>query len=274
MVNMDQPYVRLNNGSRMPLLGLGAYDMHQAEAEKAVGLALEIGYRLIDTAAMYRNEREVGNAIKNSKVPRSEIYLTTKVANEQQGFDETRKAFDESCRLLDVDYIDLYLVHWPVKAKRKETWRALEKLYDEGRVKAIGVANYLIPFLQEMKEYASIIPAVNQVEFSPFLYLHDLLSYCRERTIQLQSYSPLTRGKKFSDPCIQKLAAKHNRTPAQILVRWNLQMGVSTIPKSSTPERLRENFDALGFSLPEEDMQLLNQLNENFRVVDDPMLML
>jgi diketogulonate reductase-like aldo/keto reductase len=270
---MDQPYVRLNNGSRMPLLGLGAYDMHQAEAEKAVGLALEIGYRLIDTAAMYRNEREVGNAIKNSKVPRSEIYLTTKVANEQQGFDETRKAFDESCRLLDVDYIDLYLVHWPIKMKRKETWRALEKLYEEGRVKAIGVANYLIPFLQEMKEYGSIIPAVNQVEFSPFLYLEDLLSYCREQTIQLQSYSPLTRGKKFSDPSIQKLAAKHNRTPAQILVRWNLQMGVSTIPKSSNRERLRENFNALWFSLPEEDMHLLNQLNENFRVVDDPMPM-
>jgi diketogulonate reductase-like aldo/keto reductase len=270
---MEQPVVTLNTGARMPLLGLGVYDMYQQEAEEAVLTALELGYRLIDTAAMYQNEKEVGAAIRRSGIDRHDIFLTTKVANTQQGYNATLKAFDESSRRLNCDYIDLYLVHWPVKGTRKETWLALETLYREGRVKAIGVANYLLPFLHELTGYATIQPALNQVEFSPFLFLEDLYHYCRQQGIQLQSYSPLTRGAKFNNATLIQLAEKYKKTPAQILIRWNLQMSISTIPKSANRKRLEENFGALSFSLNETDLQTLNRLNENFRVVDDPMTM-
>lgn len=271
---MEQPYAILNTGAQMPLLGLGVYDMYGKEAEEAVAMALETGYRLIDTAAMYGNEWEVGAAVRNSAVPRSAIFITTKVNNSQQGYDSALRAFDESMQKLNLDYIDLYLVHWPIKGKRKDTWRALEKLYNEGRVKAVGVANYLMPFLAELQTYATIVPAVNQVEFSPFLYLKDLLEYCKQQSIQLQAYSPLTRGQKFNNPALQSVAGKHGKTPAQILIRWNLEHRVSVIPKSSSRERLKENFDVFDFSLDEADMKLLDGLHENFRVVDDPMDML
>jgi diketogulonate reductase-like aldo/keto reductase len=166
----NQLYTNLNNGCQMPLLGLGVYDMYNREAEQAVLWAFETGYRLIDTAEMYKNETEIGNAVRESGIDRTEIFITTKVNNGDQGFDKTLRAFDESLKKLNIDYIDLYLVHWPIKATRKDTWLALEKLYTEGRVKAIGVANYLIPFLSELESYSSIVPAVNQVEFSPYLY--------------------------------------------------------------------------------------------------------
>lgn len=271
---VDQPYVTLNNGSQMPLLGLGVYDMHGSETEDAVGTALQTGYRLLDTAAMYGNEKEVGNAVRNSGLPRAEIFVTTKVANTQQGFDQTLKAFDESLRKLSIDYIDLYLVHWPIKGTRKDTWKALETLYDKQRVRAIGVANYLVPFLQELETYSSITPAVNQLEFSPFLYLKDVADYCSQRTIQLQSYSPLTRGKKFNDPTLRAVAEQYGKTPAQVLIRWNLEHGVSTIPKSASKTRLQENFDVFDFSLSHEDLKKLDGLHESFRVVMDPMTML
>jgi diketogulonate reductase-like aldo/keto reductase len=271
---MSQLYTELNNGLRMPLLGLGVYDMYDREAEVAVGCALEIGYRLIDTAAMYRNEREIGNAIRASGLPRSEIFLTTKVADPDQGYDATLEAFDESSRKLNCDYIDLYLVHWPLRATRRETWRALETLYAEKRVRAIGVANYLIPFLNEMDTYGVITPAVDQVEFSPYLYLEDLLLECKRRNIQLQAYTPLARGQRFSDPRLMRMAKKYSRTPAQMILRWALQLGVSTIPKSSNRARLEENFEVFDFQISDEDMRAMNAFHENFRVVDDPMVML
>ena len=267
----SQGYTQLNNGIHMPLLGLGVYDMYNKEAESAVSDALSIGYRLIDTAAMYRNEKEVGNAIRSSGIPRSEIFVTTKVANGDQGFDETLRAFDNSMSLLSIDYIDLYLVHWPIRGKRKESWMALEKLYNEKKVRAIGVANYLIPFLDELSTYSTITPALNQVEFSPYLFLSDLLDYCNQRKIQLQSYTPLLRGKKFNDPRLLKIASKYIKTPAQIILRWNIQHGVSTIPKSVNCDRLRENFDIVDFSIAAEDMKQLDDFNENLRIVDDPM---
>jgi diketogulonate reductase-like aldo/keto reductase len=270
-MNTTQPYVTLNNGQRMPLLGLGVYDMYDKEAEAAVMDALEIGYRLIDTAAMYRNEKEVGNSIRRSGIAREEIFVTTKVANGDQGYDSALRAFDRSMELLNIDYIDLYLVHWPIRGKRKDTWKALEKLYAEKRVRAIGVANYLIPFLEELKAHAETIPVLNQVEFSPYLYLKDLLAYCRQNQIQLQSYTPLVRGKKFNDPRPLKIAAKYIKTPAQTILRWNIQHGISAIPKSSNKERLKENFDVFDFSISAEDMKALDGLHENYRVVDDPM---
>ena len=269
-----QSTLPLNNGIPMPLLGLGVYAMHGQEAERAVSQALEIGYRLIDTAAMYRNEVEIGNAIRSGAIPRKEIFLTTKVSNSDQGYDQTLHAFDESSRKLNAEYIDLYLVHWPLKATRRETWQALERLYQEKRVRAIGVANYLIPFLDELATYAEMVPMVNQVEFSPYLFLEDVLQVCKERKIILQAYSPLVRSKKMSDPKLVQLAEKYDKTPAQIILRWAIQLGVSTIPKSSNPQRLRENFDIWDFEISAEDIQYISSFNENLRVVDDPMELL
>lgn len=261
---------KLNNGISMPLLGLGVYDMYQSEATQAVETALEIGYRLIDTASMYENEKEIGTAIKNSLVKRADIFLTTKLNNTDHGFEQTLKAFDDSLKKLDQDYVDLYLIHWPIKAGRKESWLAVEKLYNEKRVRAIGVANYTIPFLEELKTYATIIPAVNQIEFSPWLFLKDELAYCKSAGIQLQSYSPITRGLKFNDPRLKGLCDKYQKTPAQIVLRWHIEHGVSTIPKSSKKERLLENFGALSFKLDAADILLMNTFNEDFRICDDP----
>ena len=270
MIN-TQPYTTLNNGIQMPLLGLGVYDMYNEEAEAAIEHALRTGYRLIDTATLYRNEKEVGNAIKKSGINRQEIFLTTKVANNEQGYDSTLKAFDKSLKLLQQDYVDLYLVHWPVKEKRKDTWKALEKLYTDKRVKAIGVANYLIPFLYELETYANITPALNQIEFTPWLFAKDVLAFCKEKSIQLQSYSPITRGKKFGDERLQQLCKKYDKTPAQIILRWNIEHAVSTIPKSANPLRIEENFNIFDFSLSKEDVALIDSFNENFRICENPM---
>ena len=220
------------------------------------------------------NEKEIGNAVRKSSINRNEIFVTTKVPNSQQGYDATLKTFDASMKALNIDYIDLYLVHWPIKNKRKDTWKALEYLYNNKHVKAIGVANYLAPFLKELETYSSIVPVVDQMEFSPWLYLKDELQYCKQHNIQLQSYSPLTRGKKFKDERLQKLCDKYHKTPAQIILRWNIEHGVSTIPKSSNKKRLQENFDIFNFSLSKEEIELMDSFNENFRVVEDPMEML
>lgn len=268
---MNQLFTVLNTGISMPLLGLGVYDMYNREAEVAVTSALEIGYRLIDTASMYKNEKEIGNAIRSSVIKRSEIFLTTKVADSDQGYDQTLRAFDASNKKLNCDYIDLYLVHWPIKKTRKETWRALEKLYADKRVRAIGVANYLIPFLKELDSYSTIIPTVNQVEFSPYLFLEDLLMECNLKKIQLQAYTPLVRGQRFTDPKLLELAGQYGKTPAQLILRWILQLGVSAIPKSSNVERLKENFNVFDFQITEADMKKINAFNENYRVVEDPM---
>lgn len=258
----------------MPLLGLGVYDMHAQEAIDATRFAIETGYRLIDTASMYNNEKEIGQAIKESQIPRNELFITTKVNDADQGFEKTLKAYAESLQKLNLEYVDLYLVHWPLKATRKDTWLALEKLYNDGLVKSIGVANYLEPFLDEMKNYASITPALNQVEFSPYLFLESLLNRCKSDSIQLQAYTPLVRGEKFSDPKLITLAQKYQKSPAQIILRWALQLGVSTIPKSSNFTRIKENFDVFDFEISADDILKMNQFHENFRVVDDPLLLL
>jgi len=261
---------KLNNGINMPLLGLGVYDMYKEAAEQAVEDALAIGYRLIDTASMYENEIEIGNAIKRSGTNREEIFLTTKLNNTDHGYDQALKAFDDSLKKLGQDYVDLYLIHWPIKEGRAASWKALEKLYADKRVKAIGVANYNIALLEELKSTANIVPAVNQIEFSPWLFQEDLLNYCKAAGIQVQSYSPITRGLKFSDERLVVLCNKYNRTPAQIVLNWHLQHGISTIPKSSKKERLVENFEATNFALSNEDIKIMNSFNENFRICDDP----
>jgi len=269
----NQAYVQLNNGINMPLLGLGVYDMHAEEAVEAVRYALQTGYRLIDTAAMYGNEKQIGEGIRQSGIPRDEIFVTTKVNNTDQGYDQTLRAFDESMKALAIDSIDLYLIHWPIKNKRASTWKAIEKLYADGRVRAIGTGNYLLPFLEEMDAYATLVPAVNQIEFSPYLFLKNELDYCRQHQICLQAYTPLLRGQKFNDPRIQALGAKYNKTPAQIILRWAVQQGISTIPKSSNPERIKENFGIFDFVMSDEDILNMNGFHEGFRIVDDPMEM-
>jgi diketogulonate reductase-like aldo/keto reductase len=274
MINDIIPNTKLSNGISMPLLGLGVYDMYQKQAEQAVETALEIGYRLIDTASMYENEKEIGNAIKNSGVKRAEIFLTTKLNNTNHGYDQALKAFDTSLQLLCQDYVDLYLIHWPIKEGRADSWRALERIYQEGRAKAIGVANYTLPFLNELANYSNMTPAVNQIEFTPWMFDKATFDYCKQSHIQLQSYSPITRGIKFTDKRLKGLCEKYQKTPAQIILNWNIQLGVSTIPKSSQRERLQENFDAVNFTLDAQDVEFMNTFNEGFRICDDPIIFL
>lgn len=262
----------LNNGVVMPLLGLGCWDMWGAEAQKTVETAIETGYRLLDTAAMYRNEVEVGAGVAAAGLPRNEVFVTTKVGNDDQGYDSTLRAYEASCKRLKLDGVDLYLIHWPVKNKRRDTWRALERLYAEGAVRAIGVCNYLPPFLQEMEEYAGVVPAVDQCECTPYLFQRDLFEACSARGILLQAWSPLVRGRRFDDPKLLALAKKYGKSPAQMLIRWGLDHGISSIPKSASAERLRENFDVFDFAIEPDDLAAMDAFNENFRVSgEDPM---
>lgn len=266
------PTVTLNNGVVMPQLGLGVYaPQHNSEVQQAVEWALEAGCRLIDTASAYGNEREVAAALQSANLPREEMFITTKVWNSDQGYESTLRAFDRSLERLALDRVDLYLIHWPVKEHRMETWRALETIYADGRARAIGVCNYYGPHLDELLEQADIIPAVNQFEFSPYCYLPDVLTYCRLRNIQPEGYAPLVRGLKRNDPRLVKLAHKYGKSTFQLLVRWSLQQGVVTIPKSVKRDRIRENLDVLDFIIAEDDMAEMNTFHDNTRIADDPM---
>lgn len=272
--NSKNPRIVLNNGVEMPLVGLGVYDMHGATLEKAIETAFETGYTLIDTASMYANEREVGNACNRSGLKRENIFVTTKVSNIDQGFDSTLRAFDQSLKKLNMDYVDLYLIHWPVKGKRKQSWKALEELYKSKRVNAIGVANYLVPFLEEMKTYATVLPALNQVEFTPYVFSKPLLDYCVRMDIQLQAYSPLARGHKNKDPKLLRVAKEYKKTPAQLMLRWCVQHNVSPIPKSADKTRQLENMNIFDFSISKEDMNIMDGFSEDYRVAPNPISML
>lgn len=263
--------VKLNNGINMPYFGLGTYKIDKPqEAITAVEVALENGYRLIDTARMYNNESYLGQAISSSGVSREEIFITSKLWTSEHGKDNTLRAVDDSLKQLKTDYIDLYLIHWPSGGKRIETWNALESLLNDGKCKAIGVSNFAVKHLNELTDNCSIVPAVNQVEFSPFLFQKDLLEYCNEKGIQLEAYSPLGRGYKVDDPEISPIAVKYSKSPAQILIRWVLQHRVIVIPKSSNKKRILENADIFNFEISEEDMSYLDSLNSNYRLADDP----
>ena len=259
---------KLNDGNRIPILGFGTYRLAAGnEAEEAVLHALRTGYRLIDTASYYGNEESVGKAIRESGIPREKIFVTTKIWNDQHA--DPIAAFEQSRKRLGLDYIDLYLIHWPVP-ERKKTWKAMCGLLHDNKVRSIGVANFTIRHLEDLLSSAEIVPAVNQVEFTPFLYQKELLEYCRKKGILLEAYAPLTRSGKFSHPVIAGLSAKHSRTPAQILLRWCMQHEVVPIPKSKTPARIDENAGVFDFTLSQSDMQKLDSLNEDYRVAPEP----
>jgi len=263
--------VKLNNGVEMPWFGLGVFMSKEgAEVENAVKTALQNGYISIDTAAIYQNERGVGKAIKESGVPREDIFLTSKVWNTQQGYDTTFAAFEQSLEKLQTDYLDLYLIHWPKGKRSVETWKALEEIYEKGKVKAIGISNFLVHHLDEFLPECKITPAVNQVEFHPELIQPDLLEYCQNRGIQLEAWSPIMKGRVNEIPLMQELAAKYGKNPVHIVLRWDIQKGAVTIPKSVTPERIISNADIFDFELSDEDMAKIDKLDKNGRIGGHP----
>ena len=255
----------------MPVLGLGTFRTRNGkETREAVSWALEAGYRLIDTAAAYGNEEDVGEAVRKSGIPREEIFITTKLWNTDHGYDRALAAFEKSRQKLELDYVDLYLIHWPEGGLRNQTWKALEKLLKDGKCRAIGVSNYTIRHLQELLKNSPTVPAVNQVEFHPYLYQKELLEFCNSHKIQLEAYSPLTKGRKLNDPELLSLASKYSKTSAQILIRWVLQKGVVAIPKSSRKERIEENAKVFDFSISDQDMRILDSFSEDYRTSWDP----
>jgi methylglyoxal/glyoxal reductase len=258
----------LNNGVEIPRLGLGVYQSPPGKAtRRAVKYALEIGYRHIDTAQLYGNEADVGSALRESGIKREEVFITTKVWNSYQGYDSTLQACEQSLRRLGMTYVDLYLIHWPVQGMSLDTWRAMVQSLQTGKARSVGVSNYTVELLQEILQNSDVVPAVNQVEFHPFLYQKHMLSFCEKNSIQLEAYSPLTRGYRLNHPTILAVAKEHNKTPAQVLIRWSLQHGLVVIPKSIHEDRIRENSQVFDFHLGHEDMKLLDSLNENLQSV-------
>jgi len=271
MINSITDCTILNNGVKMPWLGFGVFQIDDGQqVEHAVKAALDIGYTSIDTAAAYKNERGVGKSIRESGIPREDIFLTTKVWNEDQRKKRTLAAFEESLKRLETEYVDLYLVHWPVKGCYQETWNEMEKIYESGRAKAIGVSNFMIHHLENILAESQIVPTVNQVEFHPYLIQPDLLRFCQNHQIQLEAWSPLVKGEIVKEPVAQKLAEEYNKTPAQIVLRWDLQHEVVTIPKSTHSNRIAENAQIYDFELSQEDMKALDALDAGRRTGPDP----
>ncbi|WP_116771650.1 aldo/keto reductase [Maribacter litoralis] len=261
----------LRNGVQMPYLGLGTYQSdNDQEVVNAIKSAIKIGYRHIDTAAVYKNEEGVGKGIRESGIDRSELFLVSKVWNDDQGYDETLKAFDESLARLGVDYLDLYLIHWPVSGKYKETWKALEYLYAQKKIKAIGVSNFLQHHLEDLVKDCEVVPMVNQMEFHPYLVQQELIDYCNVNGIQYESWSPFMQGKVFELDICDDLAKKYNKSVAQIILRWNLQKGVVAIPKSVHENRIASNADIFDFELSDEDIAFLDGLEIGERTGPDP----
>ena len=271
MISSIKDCTLLNNGLKMPWLGFGVFKISDGqEVEKAVSYALEAGYRSIDTAAVYGNERGVGKAIRESGIPREGVFLTTKVWNDDQREKRTMAAFEESLKRLETEYVDLYLVHWPVRGCYQETWQVMEEIYQSGRAKAIGVSNFMVHHLEDILSDSQIVPAVNQIEFHPFLVQPELLKFCQEHEIQVEAWSPLMQGQIVNEPSVQRMAEKYHKTPAQIALRWDLQHKVVTIPKSTHPNRIVENAQIFDFELSQADMNELDALDEGKRVGPDP----
>lgn len=259
--------VKLNNGVEIPWFGLGTFRAEGAETVMAVKEAIRLGYRHIDTAFIYGNEKEVGQGIRESGIAREDLFVTTKLWTGDQGYQNSLQAIEKSLSNLELEYVDLYLIHWPVEKELHPTWKAMEEIAQKGLSRAVGVSNFTPRLMEALKQESKLIPAVNQVEYQPFLNQKELLAYCRAEGIQLEAYSPLTRGKKLSHPTLMKIAARHGKTEAQVLLRWDLQTEVVTIPKSVTPSRIAENGEIFDFELDENEMQELGSLNEDLRFI-------
>lgn len=261
----------LRDGGTIPVVGLGVWQAPRGGVTRdAVRIALRKGYRHVDTARIYGNEEEVGEGVRDSAVPRSEIFVTTKLWNDDHGFDKALLAFDASMKRLALDYVDLYLVHWPVGDHRKDSWRALERIKSEGRAKHIGVSNYLVNHLEEMTTYAKEMPEVNQIEVHPFLQHRETRAWCAKNGIVVEAYSPLTRGKRLDDRAVTAIAKRIGRTPAQVLLKWGVQHGMVTLPKSVREERLVENAALFDFTLDDAAMRELDALDEGRATGWDP----
>ncbi|WP_410974223.1 aldo/keto reductase [Bacillus cereus] len=274
MKNLQSKAV-LNNGVEMPWFGLGVFKVEEGpELVEAVKSAIKAGYRSIDTAAIYGNEKAVGEGIRAgieaTGIAREELFITSKVWNADQGYETTIAAYEESLKKLGLDYLDLYLVHWPSEGKYKDTWRALETLYKEKRVRAIGVSNFQIHHLQDVMKDAEIKPMINQVEYHPRLTQKELQAFCKEQGIQMEAWSPLMQGQLLDNETLQEIAEKHGKTTAQVILRWDLQNGVIIIPKSTKEHRIIANADVFNFELTKEDMEKIDALNQNHRVGPDP----
>lgn len=270
-----QATTTLHNGVKMPWFGLGVFKVEEGpELVNAVQAAIRNGYRSIDTAAIYGNEEGVGQGIAQglteTGIKREELFVTSKVWNADLGYESTLAAFELSLKKHGLDYLDLYLIHWPVAGKYKDAWRALEQLYKEGKVKAIGVSNFQIHHLQDLMQDAEIKPMINQVEFHPRLTQQELRAFCKQEGIQVEAWSPLMQGQLLDNPVLQAIAERHGKSIAQVILRWDLQHGVVTIPKSTKEHRIQENANVFNFELTPEDMQQINALNENLRVGPDP----
>lgn len=262
---------KLNNGVQMPYFGLGVWQSQEGqEVINAVQCALEAGYRHIDTAAIYKNEEGVGKAIADSPVNRKDVFVTSKVWNSDQGYDNTLKAFEASLKRLNMDYLDLYLVHWPGKDKFKDTWKALERLYKEKKVRAIGISNFLQHHIEDLLTEAEVVPMVNQMEFHPYLVQQDLLDFCTSKGIQYEAWSPMMQGNIFKIDQLKGMAEKYGKSVAQIVLRWDLQKGVVTIPKSVKKERIIANAQIFDFELESEDVQILDSMDKSHRFGPDP----
>ncbi|MDP5227416.1 MULTISPECIES: aldo/keto reductase [Arthrobacter] len=266
------PTITLNNGVEMPQLGFGVFQVPDAETTAAVSEALKAGYRSIDTAAIYGNERGVGQAIAESGIAREDLFITSKVWNSEQGFEETLAAYDASLEKLGLDYLDLYLIHWPAPANGRfiDTWKALEKIFSDGRVRAIGVSNFEPDQLEQLLTEATVVPAVNQVELHPALQNRAVQAFGAERGIATEAWSPLAQGAALKDPSVLAIAEKHGRTPAQVILRWHLQQGRVVIPKSVTPSRIAENLDVFGFELSAEELTTIDGLERDGRTGPHP----
>jgi diketogulonate reductase-like aldo/keto reductase len=271
MIKSLQDSTILHNGVKMPWFGLGVWKVEEGhEVKEAVKAAIKAGYRSIDTAAGYGNEEGVGKAIKESGIPREELFITTKVKNGDQGYESTLEAFETSMKKLDLEYLDLYLVHWPVKGKYKETWKAIEKLYHDGQIRAIGVSNFQIHHLEDLMAEAEIKPMVNQVEYHPRLSQLELREFCRKNDIQLEAWSPLMQGELLQNSILKEIGNKYNKTTAQVILRWDLQNEVVTIPKSVKEHRIIENANIFDFELSQDDLEKIKSLNQDRRIGPDP----
>jgi diketogulonate reductase-like aldo/keto reductase len=261
--------VKLNDGMEIPVLGLGTYKSTGAEVVKAVLYALEIGYRHFDTASFYTNETEIGKALKESGINREEVFLTSKIWNSDQGYKTTKRALEASLNKLQTEYLDLYLIHWP-QSKSTETWQAMVELKEQGKIRSIGVSNFHKKHIDTLLQNTQTIPSINQIELHPGLKQKELRNYCKDKGIIIEAWSPIMRGRALTLQHIQGLALKYNKTPAQIILRWQIQQNMVTIPKTVTRERLKENFNIFGFTIEEDDIEIIEQSVESGRVGPHP----